>query len=254
MNRLPPGRWVENGTEWLTICPKCGREKLHWNPSKRMGFCVRCEHTMGKWDRFTNAPVERVLEAQSDDMPHLVPAWNNEEAAAYLRSRGQDESMPEVYFSAEQHRLFFPLTPVLEGLPKAYHTRHLEYGWKVMTGVGKRSYVYAPNLETSGRVVIVEGIFDALAIGPGAIAICGTSMSEEVWEWIQAITQDQRHFLFWMDPDEAGKAALKKLIARVTPYRMLPFSCCKEHEPSECTCVMLGNVQRWIQTGSFLSP
>lgn len=259
---LPEGKWVEGGSEYLTACPKCGKLKLFYSPKKRVGYCQRCGHKMGKWDTFH---VETVLDDEKTvvhSIRALMPAVESPDALNYLFRRRVDvTSMPAVLYSPAEKRLYFPLTAVEAGYPMQYHTRTVAedgMGWKILDGTMKSCYVYNPNPfpdifqeRKQPKTILVEGIFDALAIGPGAICLLGAKCSTQQAAWLANLgLEDIR---IWLDPDDAGRegrAQVAKELDLMTNADVYATSPCEKHEPSDCAmkeCPELAAAKRWLR-------
>ena len=63
------------------------------------------------------------------------------------------------------------------------------------------------------RVVVTEGILDALKLGPGAVSTFGTSVT---WAQIKQLVDRWKERFIFFDSDEAGQIAAKKLAATLS--------------------------------------
>ena len=200
--------------EQLHVCPTCARKKLYINQAKRVGWCHYCSKAYGPAmvEKFLGDPRPtgpRVLSS----VPPLVNAWEDRAARAFLRSRDVSISdCPVVEYDPEGRRLYFRIWSPSSELPTTYHTRSIDPdgSWRVRGGSTKGAYFFgtAPNK----KVCIVEGIWDAIRIGPGALALLGSSMSTTQETYLRT---SYDRVLVYMDPDEAGKKAQKEILQRL---------------------------------------
>lgn len=253
MSKLPPGRYVKpgkNGLEYLTRCPSCRKEKFYYSVEARMGYCQSCHHKMTRWDRFegVKAPSEDFA-SQALEIPFLKPAMQDSNTKRYLEERVHnydDLSLTEILADKMGETLYFPLTPIVEGFPRAFHTRHITRGWKIMGGTEKSNYVFGTAEE---RTILVEGIFDSLALGvKGALCLLGTSLSPQVMAYLES---KAKTVVLWLDPDEAGIMGAAQIESMLERHTKIPDirRVVHEHEPGDCTCLVRAKARFWLQTG-----
>ena len=150
--------------------------------------------------------------------------------------RGVDPEDCRIMYAPEERRLWFSIKSP-SGLHPSYHTRSLDGGWRVYAGTPKSQYWFGHY--HSGRfTVLVEGIFDALALYRGAIALLGTKISDAHISGLKAagITD----VMVWFDPptkekpDDPGWEAEKEVVRKLQASGISARAAHHEHEPSEC--------------------
>jgi DNA primase len=99
-------------------------------------------------------------------------------------------------------------------------------------GIQKSKYWFSNYIPGSKRVVLVEGIFDALSIGENAIALLGTILSDIHLYGLKEMKV--KEILVWMDDDEAGRKAQKKIVDKLTDNGFEVSVVEGKAEPSEC--------------------
>lgn len=229
------------GGEYLSSCPACGREKFYQNPSKRVSNCRRCGFSQNP-STFGEAHISDQEVAQLRTWPRLIPSWDHPEARVYLMGRGVKEEHPDIMYDPNGRRLYFRIWSPSPEFQPSYHTRGIDEGtgWVVFSGTQKAHYVWGSYRET--RLCLVEGIFDALTIGPGAVALLGTQMSPT-----QRSIVVGRSVQIWLDADEAGRSAAYKIWDRLAGPKAGTNLILDDHEPSECSCPTLGKVKEWLR-------
>lgn len=236
-------------------CPRCGRDgKLYVNDMKRVGFCHYCHEG---WNRdaleehglLSNKVRDTTYARGLTTPPPLESAWAYREAREYLQSRAVSEAdAPHVFYDPRGRRLYFRIWSPSDDLPRSWHTRGLskEDGWRVFHGTDKQHYLYGTRAVTPRRVVVVEGIFDQLRLGPGAVALLGTYVSPTHMAYLRRFSE----VVLWLDPDEAGLSATedlkRRLMALTRPpiLRVSPF----ESEPGDLppTHPAITLLRRWL--------
>ena len=112
--------------------------------------------------------------------PSLDSAWDHRDAREYLLSRAvSPEDAPHISYDPVGRRLYFRIWSPSTDLPRSWHTRGIskDDGWRVFSGTDKQHYLFGSRSVRPRRVVVVEGIFDQLRFGPGAVALMGTYVS-----------------------------------------------------------------------------
>jgi hypothetical protein len=156
-------------------------------------------------------------------LPELMLAWEDKDATKYLtdpippKGHGRgilQEDAPAIFFDPGEKRLYFRIASPSQDLERSWHTRGITPTdkWRVFSHTDKKHYLYGEPI--GRRVVLVEGIFDAIRIGLGAISLMGTDMSPVQFAYLQTFGE----ILFWLDPDPAGHKARDEMLARFTRY------------------------------------
>lgn len=153
--------------------------------------------------------------------PALDSAWAHRISREYLQSRAvSEQDAPNVFFDPVERRLYFRIWSPSSDLPRSWHTRGLtqERGWRVFPGTDKQHYLYGSREVRPNRVVVVEGIFDQLRFGPGAVALLGTYVSPTHMAYLRQFNE----VVLWLDPDEAGQTATAELQKRLAALTRPP--------------------------------
>ena len=193
------------GGEILARCPKCSRERLYINVFKQVGWCHRCHLTLGPKEireGFIKPSDREVLNLRQ--VPSLIEAWHDKDASAYLRGRGVTPDDDYILYDPKGRRLYFRIWSPSPEYQPSYHTRSIDPdgGWVVFPGTKKAHYIYGYDHGTCrSRVMLVEGIWDQLAVGPQCFALLGTKMSASVQQFIVSMGCP---IWIWLDPDAAG--------------------------------------------------
>ena len=231
------------GGEILTRCPKCGREKLYVNVFKQLGFCQRCGLSLGPReirDGFIKPSDREVLNLRQ--VPSLIEAWHDKDARAYLQGRGITPDDDYILYDPKGRRLYFHIFSPSPEYQPSYHTRSIDPdgGWVVFPGTKKAHYIYeAGSLpKYTARIMLVEGIWDALAVGAGAVALLGTKMSETVLQYLRNGNAVRSFGMLppvwlWLDPDEAGIEASFEINKRLCDAGIQTVMILADKEPSE---------------------
>jgi len=201
-------------SELLVVCPACLKKKLYINASKKVGWCHYCSRALGPSEvlpfiKGTNTSGPRVL----SKIPPLDDAWESRDARTFLQSRKVSRvECPVIGYDPEGRRLYFRIWSPSPELPTTYHTRSIDPdgSWRVQGGSTKGAYFFGT--APKKRVCIVEGIWDAIRIGSGALALLGSSMSTTQETYLKNAYDK---VLVYMDPDEAGKKAQKEILQRL---------------------------------------
>ena len=214
-------------------CPDCGKTNLSINTEKRVGWCHRCKKVFSREQidngllRKREEKTQRVLHSP----PPLVLAWDDRAASEYLRKRlVSQEDAPSVYYDRTGRRLYFRVQSPSPDLPASWHTRGLtsEDGWRVFPGTDKKRYVYCTNSallsRPGGAVCVVEGIFDAIRLGGRAVSLLGTDYSPMHHIFLKSFDR----VIVWMDPDQAGESATRKILERLQGRDVTVISDLKE--------------------------
>ncbi len=114
--------------------------------------------------------------------------------------------------------------------PVTYHGRTVSWQSRDITDTDKRKYIacdpekevrphkhclFGADLVPGRTVVVNEGWFDAVRLGPGAVATFGASFS---WQQVRELVDrfDKRYIMY--DPDNEGQKAAKKLTATLSSF------------------------------------
>lgn len=213
---LPVGGEYAASTEYLTDCPKCGKEKkFSFNYVTKIGRCFVCGVGAGNYKRYRELHSDCVFEVapavalrvdgEKEYPPlDLTDYYFYEEARQYLTQRRVVGGYG-IKYSPSRKSLYIPLTPCCESLEPAWQTRKL-YGssfWRNLKGTKVGCYVYGTPGK-SNKAVVVEGVFDVLTpqlYGLGGHALLGSKISDEQCCFLANHYTD---VLLWLDPDKAG--------------------------------------------------
>lgn len=232
MRMLPAGGKLESGnTEYVLKCPNCGG-KFTWNIVRGFGHCWTCKGVVTGWKTFykefgdgtEQAPtIEPNLRQETDE---LTPAWESEEAKAYLYERGVDSKLSqEVGIMYRDNRIYIPVTSQVAGDAPFWMHRSIlpdSHGWMAPAVTPKSAYWFGYpqywNCNQADRdirgyslpPILVEGIFDVLSPGlyGNAVSLLGSQLSAVLEAYLSKV-----HPLvwLWLDNDEAGIEATKKI-------------------------------------------
>jgi Toprim-like len=235
--------------ERLFICGTCNKKKLYISESKKVGWCHYCSKAFGPnqvKEYLGDAPASGPRTLSS--LPTLEDAWGVTEAVTFLKARQVTrKECPLLYYSKDERRLYFRVWSPSPELPSTWHTRSIEPGksWRMVSGSTKGGYFFGEPI--GKRVCIVEGIWDALRIGPGALALLGSSMSATQETYLR---NNFDRVLVYMDPDEAGMKAQKEILSRLKKIGVKVSEMVgAEKEPADYfpgTRVLL-SVQEWLR-------
>ena len=183
-------------------CPRCGKNAGFWNTEKRVGHCFSCTSVFTRKD-ISGTPQGYVSEHSPLPNVCLEPVATHQAAQDYLWQRHVPESeWHTILYEPDERALYFRIWSPSSEFAPSYHRRFIDGGklrWVVLTGTKKEHYVFGEPLD-NGRVVIVEGIFDALRVGKGAVAILGSELYPTQTVWLRQFKQA----IVWGDPDPAG--------------------------------------------------
>lgn len=237
-------------------CPKCGRaDKLYVNDMKRVGFCHYCHEG---WNRqaleeqglLSNRKRDTSYTRSIVGPPALESAWVHRASREYLQSRAvSEQDAPNIFYDPIGRRLYFRIWSPSSDLPRSWHTRGLskEDGWRVFSGTDKQHYLYGTRDVRPSRVVVVEGIFDQLRFGSGAVALMGTYVSPTHMAYLRQFSE----ITLWLDPDEAGITAtedLKKRLAALSRPPVVRVVSSFDAEPGDLspTHPAITLLKRWL--------
>lgn len=203
--------WTFNGRDGRAYCPKCGHEdrKFYFSPKKGLGHCKHCKYSPNAKvllkDLQINEEIEdntptqeeyfEALETLDDEIPQLniidlpkeaEPAWKHTKAMAYLLGRISVKEIVSLQvhycpYGDYQFRIIIPC--IAEGKNVGFVARSI-------SPMAKAKYLYPEKLKKSAflwnfdtaqrfdEIVITEGVFDALRVGPDAIATFGKDLSK----------------------------------------------------------------------------
>ena len=229
------------GDEIWVCCPFCTsrgttpdrRYRLGVHAISGLAHCFNC-----RWRAFGTRTFTALRVARPDTAAVAVPVakpppkpslpgdfeplaeggWWQDSAVQYLRDRRVSLEQARRHGAGLSlagrfhHRIVFPIRragklmgctgrSITEAVPKWLHSRGL-----------KGSFVACPPV-ANGPVVVTEGVFDALAVARasnyrlGSVAILGTKLTADRY----ADFEHAGFVLLWMDPDAAGRNAVRGL-------------------------------------------
>jgi len=94
------------------------------------------------------------------------------------------------------------------------------------------------------RVILVEGIWDAMRIGAGSVAILGTQLSTTHLSAL--LLNGWREVAVWFDNDDPGHKATEKVVRTLKACGIKAIPVVDSHEPSECDCGKVERLQKWV--------
>ena len=235
-------------------CPSCGSGGCFWSDAKQIAHCFACDRVFQRRD-LTEVPHGIAAEHSPLPSVSLEGVHAHADACRYLLSRRVPrEQWDQILFEPDERALYFRIwSPSLEFAP-SYHCRFIGGGkmrWRSFPGTKKEHYLFGE--PKADRVVLVEGIFDALRIGPGAVALLGSDLypTQKVWlERFQSV-------IVWGDPDPAGLKLMNQVHRQVTtgpvvyhiPYTDDPTEVGWNKEPGDCLPghPLLEGVLTWLK-------
>jgi DNA primase len=178
-------------------CPFCvevGKKQdihFHLYLNKKLGYfyCFRCGATGWRSDSdsyiFRERDVDRIeRKDRKEEKEELVPLIESELGLIYWKNRGFSEIEAVsygIFFSKKKNSLFFPVFD-LDGKFSFYIERkivNIEPRYFIPSGIKKSSFLY--NIDKAKefeKIWLVEGTFDAIALGPNSVAVMGKILSE----------------------------------------------------------------------------
>jgi hypothetical protein len=251
VNMLGSCREVSDHKELLFTCPTCGKEKLYVNARTGHGFCQRCQKAINFSRKCEGLPfdVNQLNKSPSEPPrswlgfpPEAFPLYGEcrtlnifedhqrKSARRYFEARGfsAEDAMPHglhVCAAGKFHgRILFPVSyhgviysfigrdytgSTEKSHPKVMHPPRSKYPQESLGRFGLDACVSA----RIDAVVLVEGPFDALAVGsPPAIALQSTGIPDMA---LGVLLKNFSTFILFLDPDEPGRAGSKKLQERI---------------------------------------
>jgi len=207
--------------------------KLGFNTRTGMAHCFRCGwKTRNGFDHFklpraaiaTQEMHKAIVTdaALPDDFELLATGrgyWANE-ARSYLSRRGMTSNQIESHqvglslIGKSRMRVVFPVYDEKKLMGWSGRTLITDHEPKWLHSSGLRSVYWARR--GSDTLVIVEGIFDAIAIERGiptvaVMALLGTNLTEEKRKNLN----QYNNIVIWLDPDSAGRKAATELLQRL---------------------------------------
>lgn len=233
------------GLEYRYLCPRCGKDNLWWVPSRGGGKCHTCAAIYGNGNLNISAMKKLFGEgSEHDGLAELVAMVGAREkkapAPVVERQEVEDEFhwkflwyaklrrtlVPDLvragtWYDEGRNRICFPLSRIIGGVPGSVlvpfmsrSVSEVRKDWRVEPeGTLKELYWYNPVELDSREIVFVEGPFDVLApqlLGK-AVALCGTKFFEDAHLWAADMARKGHRFIVWLDNDEAGIQASKKV-------------------------------------------
>lgn|GEM_PF-6743165 len=258
----------KRGDQLILPCPRCGREDTFYvSIEKRSGWCHSgsCHFKINSDRDFYALDLTyrpKKVPGVLAQIPDLYDPAEYEEAREFLEGRNVDPSHPDIRYAPSQRMLYFRITSPLDGFHPSWHRRRIdEKGWIVLKGTDKDSYWYEPIIWHGSRAVLVEGFWDVLAIGEGAVALLGTQFTKAHLGGV--LRRGWKEVAIFMDADSAGEKAEReiasllrgigvrsRIIRHECPTPSAPPLGPRFVEPSECGC---GDVARqarkWLEAG-----
>jgi hypothetical protein len=231
-------------TEVLLTCPKCASPRFSFNVEKGVGHCFVCK-TSSTRKGLKETPAYSVKEFSPLPNLTLQPVWEHDLAAAYLLRRNIPRSCWHgITYCPEERRLYFRIWSPSPEIPPSWHGRAVDNQlprWKVFPGTKKQHYIFGIPLQEATKVLLVEGIFDAMSVGTGAISLLGSELSETQRIYLRSFSE----IMLWKDPDEAGEKLASQISASFPKSKILNYhkdagSCIPGNE-------MLDFVKGWLK-------
>ena len=260
------------GLEYRYKCPRCRHDNLWWIPGRNGGVCWTCVAIYGKDVGNLTLKSMRTLFSdfsEQDAIADLVAELNHTPSAPksaptpsplaegeewhwkvrwFLEKERRcslhDCARSGVWYDANEDRVHFPLSPTMlrsgrsDVIPTMSRTPDAKVkDWRFgPRTANKQEYWFNPMGLSSGSLILVEGPFDVLASGllGSALALCGTQLHEDAQYWFCAHRAEMQSVILWLDPDEAGQAATKKIakqLSGIVPVLTVSY----DKEPGDCT-------------------
>lgn len=243
--RLPPGRYVENGREYVfDECPSCGRgNSFYWNPVKEVGHCWAQKHCgirVGSRDKLIKLlmhhgigylPVldEPVVKENTATwgVQGTLPITESIRGSLFLFNKGLKLGWAErcgLRMSANDAYVLAPLYCVDEKEPTAHMERSVDAnikGWRFRHHhpdpkyKGQKGYYIFCSPDVLSRThqqptgIIVEGVGDLIKhplLVYYGVAVLGVKINPVIGWWL---SQKFEKIVVWADNDEAGTSLWK---------------------------------------------
>jgi len=225
-------------------CPVCGSDawKVYVDPTTGKWFCFAGQHNAGGVVEVdfpgtgAGAAILAMLEPQSSEplwRELQLPGWTPlcPRATRYLERRGVGPDTVRrlgIVEMAERMRVLFPYRDdrgqVIWWNARSYTT--LEEGPKYLGAPGKHPLYVLPNWHPSRDVVLVEGVFDAIAVwqhvpGVTAVALGGKFLPKYLMPGLLRLAHDAGHLTVMLDNDALAHAiSLQMRLRSVRPTRV----------------------------------
>jgi len=241
---LGPGTEAAGDGEYRYLCPRCRHDahKFGFNVHKGIGHCFNCDYTATVQKLFQDMGVDfkeegpaPTLEEVEDGLSELVsdqvfpvvslppeafPAAQSQDAMWYLANRRLTSTEVETYQihyctqGLYQYRVILPC--FIAGKIRGFSARAVSPEALV-------KYLYPPGMAKSeilwnldrarqyGRVIITEGVFDALAVGDDAVASLGKFLSKGQRNILISLGIKEVVLLYDSDAHDAAYLAAKEL-------------------------------------------
>jgi len=149
------------------------------------------------------------------------PSKSRNVALNYLTSRAIDETTATEYgIMYNATKLCFPYYEygeIVYWQTRDFLNKRFEFPDAKMMGVDKSNYVYGfDNAEPNEPVIVVEAIFNAISVGPGAVATGGADIQPGQIKRIKALNPSV--VILAPDNDSAGIASLSTNYEKLTGY------------------------------------
>lgn len=227
-------RLASNGSEIVCRCPFCkGWEDFYVNPFKSVYHCFRCE-AAGTLRDLLDADVPIVVTGLPDPFPEEPDkkdgmVWSpgssetldrlpgDHPAVEYVRGRGFDPValgrdygvgfLVDTPYKQLAGRLYLPIRE--GGKLIGWQLRSIDgvsYGVKYLSMLGyrrKQHLVYSDHARGCPFVVVCERMFDALRVGPPAVAVLGKPSRRH----LDFLAEGWKTIVLLLDPDAAAEQA-----------------------------------------------
>jgi len=250
-----------NPKEVRINCPECGDSKYHLyiNINKGVFFCQRC-HYSGSISKNINIGEKKIelplnLERSLPEGSfHLNTGTSmiRYDALKYLLNRGitlRDINYYNIHYCVAGKYMRRVIFPIIErGKVIYFVARAIDKNAKkkVLNPRGNRELFNLEKASRYDRVVLVEGVFDAIKTGDNAIAVLGSHVSQYQ---IQKMKEYDVHYIDIMfDADKAGKEGAlevaRELHKHFRDVRIvdIPFG-----DPDQLSLRNISHVDSWIK-------
>lgn len=233
-------------------CPRCGSGGCFYNTDKHVGHCFACGSALQQW-HLKEVPKGTLAEHAPLPSVSLECVDVHPAATEYLWKRGVPESeWGRVLFEPDERALYFRIWSPSPEFAPSYHCRFVDGGkmrWRVFPGTRKEHYLFGDPLED--RVCLVEGIFDALRVGKGAVALLGSELYPTQVVWLRRFPR----VVVWGDYDAAGFKLMERAQNLLQGVRCWPVAYTKDttdpinKEAGDCLPghPLLESVKQWLK-------
>lgn len=248
-----------NEYNYTMPCPKCGKEENHFqvsiNPDNRVCHCFKCGFKSG-WTGLV-AILKRISYKEAQEIVDLyvfsstkpkkkvydivnfpiASCWTDE-AYEYLLGRGLTEQYIRdkgIYFchfgDKYKNRVIFPIAQRQAFQARSVDNRHPKY--LSSPGIGRFLYG-SEELSKSKSVILVEGIFDQIAVrkaGYDAVASFSKKISSDQILLLRSMEVEEISIMFDGDAYEATIRYFYELNSYFRRVNIIPVG---DKDPGEC--------------------